>query len=190
MNVLLAIGGVALASAVVLCCAALIELFRQLADVRTVLNLRDSATPLDLKTGEIRTDEVGLPRELALEPQAIVVALSPKCATCLAIAGAFREGAPATVWFMMPSLPRPVALLEMLAKSTDRIVLDENDEIAQRIGLHVTPSVLSVSYGEITRAHGVSSASQVQPLIPALLPRNRTALSSAEPQARLEGIAS
>jgi hypothetical protein len=166
----LAIGGVALALVVVVCAAALVEVFRQLAELRRTLNLQDQAIPLNLRSGEFRADEIGLPPELALEPKSIVVFLSEKCATCLTIAEAFRGGSPATVWFVLPSPPRPAGLLATLAHSAPRVVVDEYDEIANNLGLHVTPAVLTTFYGEITRAQAVASPRQVLGLIPTVAP--------------------
>jgi hypothetical protein len=173
----LALGGVALTLLLVVCAAALVEVFRQLAELRRTLNLQDQAIPLNLKSGEFRTDEIGLPPELAVEPRSIVVFLSEKCATCLTIAEAFRGGSPATVWFVLPSPPEPVGLLATLADSARRVVVDEYDEIANRLGLHVTPAVLSISYGEITRAQAVASPRQVLGLIPTVTPLGPPPLS-------------
>jgi hypothetical protein len=167
---LLALGGTALAVVVVVCAAALVEVFRQLAELRRTLNLQDQAMPLNLRSGEFHTDEIGLPPELAVEPKSIVVFLSEKCATCLTIAEAFRGGSPSTVWFVLPSPPEPAGLLATLAHSAPRVVVDEYDRIANRLGLHVTPSVLTTSYGEITRAQAVASPRQVLGLIPTVTP--------------------
>jgi hypothetical protein len=168
---LLFLGGVAVTFVVAVCAAALIEVFRQLAELRIALNLQDEAIPLSLRAGELSTNEIGLPTALAAEPRTIVVFLSQKCATCLTIAEAFRGGSPVTVWFVLPSPPAPTGLLETLVHSNERVVVDENDEIADKLGLHVTPCVLTTSYGEITRAQAVSSPRQVLGLIPTVLPR-------------------
>jgi hypothetical protein len=189
-------GGAVLALVVAVSAAALVEVFRQLADVRIALNLQDEPAPLGLKTGELRTDEIGLPREIAIEPKAIVVFLSPRCATCLAIAESFRSGSPETAWFVLTgsrvSGTAPLApptdsrvtetLIDILADSVKRVIIDENDAISDRIGLHVTPSVFTSSYGEITRAYGVSTPRQMQKLIPMTVGRNLTHPTSAGPR--------
>lgn len=176
---LLALGGVVLTFVMAVSSAALVEVFRQLAELRAVLNLKDEPNPIGLKAGELYADEIGLPKEIATQPEAIVVFLSPKCATCLTIAEAFRGGSPATVWFVLISLPAPATLMEALAESAERVILDEDDAIADRIHLHITPSVLATSFGKITRAHAVSSARQVLGLIPTTIPGH--ALQAARP---------
>lgn len=171
MTWLVLVAVVAAAALVLICCLALVEVFRQLSDVRTALNLEDSPSPLGLKSGELRVEEVGLPDELALEPRAIVVFLSERCVTCLTIAEGLRGESPARVWFVLPSSPSPTMLLEPLSHCADRIILDEDDAIMLRIGLNTTPMVLSISYGEIKRAHAVSSVRQLRALIPGVIPR-------------------
>lgn len=182
MTWIIALGGVALTLVVAVCAAALVEVFRQLAELRTVLNLQDQPTPIGLKAGEIHTDEIGLPAEIAQEPEAIVIFLSPKCATCLTIAEAFRGGSPATVWFVLPGSPVPAMLVEALVDSAGRVIVDEDEAIADRIHLHITPSVLTTSFGAVMRAHAVSSARQVLGLIPTSVSRQvlRTGLDSTD----------
>jgi hypothetical protein len=171
---IVAIAGAALALIVLACAAALVEVFRQLSEIRGAINLMDEPIPLNLKSGELRTDDIGLPGELAVEPQAIVIFLSLKCSTCLTVAEAFHGGSPATVWFVIQSSPRSSMLSQMLADSAERVIFDEDDQIAMRLGLNVTPSVLTTSFGEIMRAQGVSSARQVLNMVPTLLPRDAT----------------
>jgi hypothetical protein len=170
MTWLLLGGGVVLAVLVALCCAALVEVFRQLAEIRRSLNLEDLPIPIALKTGGLRVTDIGLPPELAEAPAAIVVFLSPKCASCLAIAEAFRGGAPASVWFVLPTPPYPDQLVEALSQSGERVILDESDRIVDAIDLRVTPAVLTMSFGEIRRSQAVSSPRQVMSLIPTVFP--------------------
>lgn len=161
--------------------AALVEVFKQLAETRIALNLEDKPIPLGLKSGELRTDEVGLPPGVAREPRAIVVFLSEKCVTCLTLAEGFRGESPAKVWFVIPHSPPPTMLMAMLESASDRVVIDEGDEITSRIGLNTTPMVLSVEWGTITRAQAVSSLRQLRALIPSVVPRQPAARVLDEP---------
>lgn len=164
----LTLGFILCAVVVAISAAALVEVFRQLADIRTALDLQDEPMPLGVKSGELRTDDVGLPREIAIEPQALVVFLSGKCLTCLAVAESFRGGSSETVWFVLTGVPVPASLIEMLSESAERVIIDENDAIAARIGMHVTPAAFITTYGEITRAFAVTTPRQVQRMIPAV----------------------
>lgn len=186
---LLLAGGIGLAVLVALCAAALVEVFRQLAEIRHSLNLEDLPIPIALKGGKVGVSEIGLPHAIADAPAAIIVFLSPKCASCLAIAEAFRGGAPGSVWFVLPTPPVPEQMVDALAASAERIVLDEADAIADAVDLRVTPAVLTASYGEISRAQAVSSPRQVMSLIPTVFPSDggpATSIANA-PRARLQG---
>jgi hypothetical protein len=169
----LTLGTVALAAVVIVCCGALVEVFRQLSLLREAVNLEDSPQPLNFKARELSAVAAGFPNEVVREPEAIAVFLSAKCGTCLAIAEAFRGGAPETVWFVLPDPATPFAdgLAEALVAAQDRIIYDSNNTIADRLGLQVTPAVLTIQFGEIVRAHTASSARQVMSLLPTVAPR-------------------
>jgi hypothetical protein len=170
MTWVLLAGGVLLACLVALCCAALVEVFKQLAEIRRSLGLEDMPIPLALKSRDLRVIDIGLPAELAQAPAAIAVFLSARCTTCLAIAEALRGGTPASVWFVLTSPPHPDHLLITLSESAERVIVDQDETIAGAIDLRVTPAVLTLSFGEITRAQAVSSPRQVMSLVPAVLP--------------------
>lgn len=190
MTWFLLLGGIALAVPVALCCTALVEVFRQLAEIRRSLNLEDLPTPLALRNRGLDVKDIGLPAQLTEAPAAIVIVLSARCTTCLAIAEALRVGTPTSVWFVLPTPPHPDHLLRTLSQSADRIILDENEVIVDAIDLRVTPAVLTLSFGEITRAHAVSSPRQLMSLVPTVLPANGGTISTsprvsavAQPQA-------
>jgi hypothetical protein len=182
MTWLLLLGGVVLAGLVMLCCGALVEVFRQLAELRRSLNLEDLPIPLALKRRDLRAIDIGLPAELAEAPAALVVFLSAACTTCLAIAEAFRGGTPPSVWFVLPTPPHPGHLLKTLSESAERVILDERDAIVGALDLRVTPAVLTMSFGEIRRAEAVSSPRQVTSLVPRVFAANGGA-SSTSPHA-------
>lgn len=184
---LVGLGAAALAFVVAVVCAALVEVFRQLADVRRAVNLDDAPRPIDLRAGESRVLDVGLPSALAEEPAAIVIFLSQKCATCLAVAEVFRGGAPRTVWFVLPSPPMPTTLLEMLRESSQRVIVDNDDTIANRLGLNITPSVLTVAFGIVTRAEIVSTPRQALSLVPKLFPSQPPRSAVPQPDLHASG---
>jgi hypothetical protein len=162
-------GGVVLTLVVALMCSALVEVYRQLADIRASLHLEDLPRPLGFRPGELRASDIGLPATLAAEPEAIAIFMTTTCSTCLLVAEMFRGGAPATVWFVLPN--GESELTTTLAASSERFVIDEDGAIAERAGLNVAPSVLTLRYGEVVRAHAVSTPRQVLSLVPAVMPR-------------------
>lgn len=103
----------------------------------------------------------------------IVVFLSSKCGTCLSIADAFEGGSPASVWFIVtgPDAVRS-PILSRLVSVSDRVIVDSNERIARHVGLDVLPAVLTMNWGEVVRAHAVSSPRQVMNLIPTIASLN------------------
>lgn len=162
------IGTVGLAFVVAICCGALVEVFRQLADVRAALNLDDQPRPVNVLHAGIPARQFGLPEQLDALPEAIVIFLSATCGTCFAIAEAFRGGAPDSVWFVV-SAERNHRILHPLSALGDRVIVDPGAEIAGRLSLEILPMVLSLRFGAILRAHAVSSPRQVLNLVPATL---------------------
>lgn len=167
----LATGGIALALVTAIVCSALVEVYRQLAEIRTALHLEDLPRSLALRPGELQAADIGLPATLSDEPEAIAVFLTTSCSTCLMVAEIFRGGAPSTVWFVIPHVDSQLSAT--LSGSSDRIVFDDDGAIAERAGLNVAPSVLTIRFGDVVRAHTVSSPRQVLSLVPSVLPRGR-----------------
>lgn len=168
----LALGGAFVVAVLTLCCAALVEVFRQLGEMRSVLNLGDQAPPLNIRSRELSSSDLGLPTAVMREPEVIAIFLSAKCATCIAIAEAFRGGAPGTVWFVLSGDgSRASALWEYLKASEGRVLVDANERIARAIDLNVTPAVFTIRWGEVIKAHAVSSPRQVLNLVPTVAPR-------------------
>jgi len=157
-----------------LVCGALVEVFRQLSDIRERLDLDDRPLPLTLSSADMTAADLALPAAVERLAEAIVVVLSRKCATCLAIAQSFAAGAPETAWFL---LQVPTDDLEgsadMLSGCRDRVVVDVDSQISKVAGINVVPSVLTLRWGRVDRAQAVSSVRQVMSLIPTVRPLGR-----------------
>lgn len=162
---LLVLGTVLLALVVTLCCGALLEVFRQLAELRKVLSLDDQPRPLNLVRPEISLVELGVPSSIGVKAEEIVVFLSGTCATCLAIAEAFRGGAPESVWFVVAANEKHKVVVP-LRSSSERLIIDPEGEIAARLGLEIVPTVLTLRFGAAVRAYAVATPRQVMSLIP------------------------
>jgi hypothetical protein len=155
----------------VICCAAIVEVFSQLAELRAASNLDDEPMQLDEHLGldgrEFSVASLGLPREVSKFSEALVVFLHSRCGTCRAIADAFREGVPDRVWIVIPEDDiRRVSSFEALASSSRRVVADTSDGVAATLGMDVTPSVITLRYGVVEHAFGISTPKQVFGFIP------------------------
>lgn len=181
----LIVAGIILAFVVVVVTAALVEVFRQLADLRAAVNPDDQPVPLDLADKRLHASDLELPAALAALPEAILVFLSTKCAVCRSIAYAFRGGSPESVWFVVYGAEEARAdLVATLDASANRVIVDAEGEIPRRLRLNIRPSVFTVKYGEITRAAAVSSPRQVLSLVPVVSP---IAWGASETNGRSEG---
>lgn len=68
-------------------------------------------------------------------------------------------------------------MLAILEASSRRVILDEDDAMADALRLRVTPAVLTVSFGQIARSEAVATARQVMSMIPATIPGDGGAIS-------------
>jgi hypothetical protein len=175
--VLLAVAGVGFTLVLAIVCGALVEVFRQLADIRQAFDLDDEPLPLDLGRNGLRAAELGLPARIEGLPEAIVVFLSTKCAACASIAHLFSGGSPESVWFVVQAEHDAASLIETLERAGERLVVDIDGRMTAELGLEVTPSVLTVRYGEVVRAQAVSSPRQVLGLVPVVAPVGRGAFA-------------
>jgi hypothetical protein len=179
--VVLAIGDLLLVVAVAVIGAALVEVFRQLREFRTTLALDDLPLPLDLRGAKILSTDFGLASAMVSLPEAVIVVLSTKCATCLAIAQSFAGGAPNSVWFVLQTTEDDAASMRAVLNSCrERLVVDRDGRMCERVGLQVTPSVLTVRWGEVVRAQAVSSVRQVFSLVPVVSPIGARTVSDGE----------
>jgi hypothetical protein len=150
------------------CAAALVEVFRQLQELRSQSGLEDEPMALDIRSGELTTSEIGLPEDVARLPEAIVVFLHARCGTCRMVADAFRGGAPESVWFVIPAEDvEGTRAFRSLAEATNRVIAEHDDGISDALGMDVAPAVVTVQYGVVQRGLGVSTAKQVLALVPA-----------------------
>jgi hypothetical protein len=160
-----------IAAVVLVICGALVEVFRQISDIRTTLDLDDVPLPLALGNLSISAADLAMPDAVAKLPEAIVVVLSRKCATCISIAQSFAAGAPETVWFVLQTAADEVGTAgDMLDGCRDRVVIDIDSKISEKAGVNVAPSVLSLRWGQVERAQAVSSVRQVMSLVPTVRP--------------------
>jgi hypothetical protein len=168
MPALAIVAMVGLAAVLVLVCAALVEVFRQLNDLREVTQLDDRPTPLTLPRDALAgASAIPLPGELAETPVAAVVVLSPDCATCITIAQDLGGQPLPTVWFTVAGEDHGESRVRRsLAGQGDRLVAGLGDALRDRLGLDVAPAVVVFDFGKVRHAFAVGSTRQVNALVP------------------------
>lgn len=168
---LIAVGALALLVAVLF--AALVEMFRDIRQIRDALGILDRPLAVDLGlVSGTRPSAYGLPSALDSQSFAIVLFLSDRCATCHTIAaGLLRPLAP-ELWFVLHARTEESsnAFLDRYdlrdAAATGQLTLDPDGEIGSRLGLETTPVGFRVENGVLTAASTVPSSRYLTSILP------------------------
>jgi hypothetical protein len=177
MTVLIVVSLVVLAVVVVFQGLVLLEMVRQTAQIRRVLDLDDRPTPISLGSlagRPLPEPARGLWSQNGAGRDGVVVLLSTDCATCRLVAAGLRE--------LIDRFEdqRIVAILqahqqdeaaEMLAAAglaQDEIVLDLEREYGAALGIALRPAAVVVRDGIVSEGATVRNASQLQQLLEGL----------------------
>jgi hypothetical protein len=185
----------ALALVVFVLCGVVLELFRDVRQLRDAAGILDR--PLDIEIGTVagaRPSSIGLPDVLDATPSALVVFLSDRCGTCRSIAAALGGRLPPLVWVVLEarspeSAEKFIESYELASLSSAGMVLvDADGTIAGRIGLDVTPAGFRVEDGRIASATTVPSKRYLLSIAPKpvrlrrpdVMPKEREAWEASE----------
>lgn len=164
---LIALGVLALVVAVLF--GALVELFRDVRQMRDALGILDR--PLDVDLGHIAGTQPsthGLPRELDAQHSAIVLFLSERCETCRALVAGLTRPLPNGLWVVIEArdAASAVQFAEAHQLSDDRIMIDIDGAIAGSMGLDTSPVGFRVEHGVFTSATTVPSSRYLTSILP------------------------
>ena len=177
MTVLLIVSVVVLAVVVAAQGLVLLEMVRQTAQIRRILDIDDRPTPISLGNlagRPLPEPARGLWSQNGASRDGVVVLLSTDCATCRLVASGLRE--------LVDRFEqhRIVAVLqahhhdeaaEMLAAAglgQDEIVLDLEREYGAALGIALRPAAVVVRDGIVSEGATVRNARQLQQLLEAL----------------------
>jgi hypothetical protein len=152
---------------------ALLELFRDIRQLRDAAGILDRPLVVDIKPIEgTNPSEYGLPDAMDSAPSAILLFLSERCLTCRVIAGALREPLPSTLWVVAearnPQLADNFVTVTNLLRH-ERVLLDIGGQIANRMGLNTTPVGFRIQNGRFVSATTVPSTRYLFSILPAPL---------------------
>jgi hypothetical protein len=179
---------------------ALLELYRDVRQLRDVAGILDR--PLDVDIGPAagaRPSVYGLPPQIDEQPAAFVLFLSVKCGTCNALAASFNGSPPPGLWVVVEagSADEAASFLDLyrLARHavSGRVVVDLAGQIARRIGLTMTPVGFRVADGRLTTATTVPSSRYLVSVLPKpvrLTPGKSPWSTAREPGGSSEEVAS
>ena len=155
---------------------ALLEMFKDIRQLRDVSGILDR--PLDVDVGRVagtKPSEYGLPAALDSAASAIVLFLSDRCGTCRSIAASFdssMKAPPPGLWIVLEGRTddsvkeflNSCALKHMT--SDGRVMIDVMGDIARRMGLDTSPVGFRVEKGALTSATTVPSTRYLVSILP------------------------
>jgi hypothetical protein len=156
---LIAVGVLALFVAVLF--GALVELFRDVRQVRDALGILDRPLTVDLgHVAGTRPSSHGLPRELDEQHAAIVLFLSERCETCRALAAGLARPLPHGLWVVIEARDAASAaqFVEAYGLTDEGITIDVEGAIAGSLGLNTSPVGFRVEHGVLASATTVPSS--------------------------------
>lgn len=168
---LIAVGVLALLVAVLF--AALVELFRDVRQLRDAAGILDRPLPVEVDSiAGTRPGLYGLPRALDGASSAIVLFLSDRCATCRVLAAGLGNPLPSGLWVVLEART-PESATEFLERygligsaREGRLIVDVAGEIAHRIGLNTTPVAFRIEDGAVTSATTAPSSRYLHSILP------------------------
>jgi len=154
-------------------CGVVIELFRDVRQLREINGILDRPLEVDLEdvAGTFPSAH-GLPTGLDAAAAAIILVLSDRCATCHALAGGFNGVLSPGLWVVLEARsPRSaeefLARYELTSTSTGgRLIVDVAGRIAESIGLRTTPVGFRVREGRIVSATTIPSLRYLTSILP------------------------
>lgn len=168
---LIAVGLLALLVAVLF--SALVEMYRDLRQVRDALGILDRPLNIDIGAAAgAHPSQFGLPRALDSAGAAIVLFLTERCTTCQAIAASLPHPLSPDLWivFEARSAQSAEALLERYGLTklvTDgRVIPDVEGAIGSRLDVRIAPAGFRVENGRFTYATTVPSTRYLKSILP------------------------
>jgi len=152
---------------------ALLEMYRDVRQLRDVAGILDRPLNVDISSvAGTKPSIYGLPQSLDSAPSAIVLFLSERCGTCRSLAAGFGRTLPAGLWVILEaSDPHSAAgFLDSYGlrdiSSDGRVIVDVARGIASRIGLDTTPVGFRVENGLLVSATTVPSSRYLTSILP------------------------
>ncbi|WP_327662662.1 MULTISPECIES: hypothetical protein [unclassified Streptomyces] len=151
----------ALALALFIVCGALVEMYRSLEQVRERSGASDAPTKIDVELESGVLAQAGLDAELGAPERALLLILSDRCTTCDVLAAAMGGWVPDDVRVLLhPSSAESARrwLTRHGLLDSPSVIVDTDNHISDVIGIHITPTALRISSGEVLAAHTVPSS--------------------------------
>lgn len=159
MSVVFAAVMIGLALVVLLTLGAVVELFRDVQDIRVILGASDHEVSVDIGALQHRTlESFGIPNAPGLE---LILFLSEKCATCRQIAIDTGENVPDNLLVVVQCKTEGADWSTVILPVRERVLVDAGGHLGDRLGINMSPLVLRVYEGAIQSGFSVANLQQV-----------------------------
>lgn len=148
---------------------ALVELFRDVRQMRDALGILDRPLHIDLGlVAGTQPSRHGLPQELDSRQSAIVLFLSDRCETCRKLALGLSQPLPKGLWVVIEARNAESAaeFIEGNGLPTKGVVVDIEGAIARSVGLDTSPVGFRVENGLLVGASTVPSSRYLSSILP------------------------
>lgn len=152
---------------------ALVEMFRDVRQMRDAIGILDRPLAVDIgRVAGTPPSVHGLPRALDSAASALVLFLSEQCNTCRSIAAALERPLPQGLWVVVEARNASTAEAFLDAYRLEdqamdgRVLVDVEGTIAARIGLDTSPVGFRVEHGRLTTATTVPSSRYLTSILP------------------------
>lgn len=152
---------------------ALLEMYRDIRQLREAIGILDQ--PLNVDVGPVagtNPSNYGLPQALDSAVSALILFLSERCGTCRSLAAGLSIPLPPGLWIVLEARDTDSAVTFLNSFNLNRLTLDEHvvvdvgGKIAYRIGLDTTPIGFRVENGAIVSATTVPSSRYLNTILP------------------------
>lgn len=168
---LIAVGALALLTFVLFW--ALVEMFRDVRQIRDALGILDRPLEVDIgPAAGTSPGSHGLPRQLDDAASALVLFLSDRCATCRILAATMGGALPAGLWIVVEAASDEAAAAFVEAYgltprlADGRVTVDSGGAVAGRLGLNMTPVAYRIENGTFKDAATVPSMRTLSSMVP------------------------
>lgn len=145
---------------------ALIEMFRDIKQLRIVTGAIDIPRVLDLGDRKnLRATEVGLPQVLESRNRGVVLFLSDRCGTCRDLVDRLDGTLPLDLWLVFEiGRKEDVAIWLQRYQFEDhlQVTVDHDGKIARELGVDISPVAVRVLHGRVYSAQTVPSWRQLE----------------------------
>jgi hypothetical protein len=151
----------------------LVELFRDVRQVRDALGILDRPLTIDIGSAAgTRPSSYGLPRQLDDENNALLLFLTDRCATCRVLAASLGGALPAGLWLVVEAATSQAAA-EFIktynlggSLKNERVSVDLAGALADRLGVKTAPAGYRIENGVFKDAGTVPSMRYLTSILP------------------------